>query len=667
MWGREQRAEREAQERREEIRRLFGTPPAPALPWWQTVLAGAVSTTGDLRRLAWRARRVLAPFVALAVVGGAGLVVHLRDVPPVGAGLLAVLAAAAWWWRRAEHLDRRVERRYAAVCLAASCGWLVWAAVVGPWWTPLATGWVVLALPWLRHHWPRPRVDVPDVEPLGDPIIALWDAHVADQQGALPGSRLVDPTPFEHGTEYRVLLVPGRQPLDTVRAAHPRLAQGIRTPAHRVVVEQHPDTEDPAVGRLRHVAVSPVRDTQWLQRPRWDDRARIMLGPHADGMGSAVWRTYVRNGLYGGLIVGSQGHGKTRLMESLAVATRAMSAATWPTVTVYVDGQDGASSPLLWRHATLRCGPDDLGEMLDALARVMRLRQQFNRVHGLAGFTPGASPDGGRTPGLPGVLVYADEFHRLTADKAHARAWTSVAREGRKVGLAVIAGDQDLGLDVFGGMETLRACLLAGNGLAFHVASSTTGGLVPGFSGVRPENIPAIPGFAYKVAAPHSGERTAPFRASYMPDEKDRDDHPDLPVPTVEEWFERTSDAPLDDMTARAFGSLYADREGREARARAAALAEIEGTAPQGPSEGGGVGERAVITSPGKRTTADVIMDLLGESPRKRDELAALVEAEHGTGKDAVKQALQRLLADRRVLRTGHGMYERVDAGKVAA
>ncbi len=653
-WGSAGRAQRAEQERREQLRALFADPtPAPKSRWVRDGLDVG-------RRAAWRARRILTPAVVLAVVAGSGGVVLARSVPVPAIVFLAAVTAGVWWWFRADRLDRAVERRYALTCLAAAVAWLAWTAATGPSWTVLVIGWTVLSAPWVRHHWPRPRLDAPEIEPVGDPIIALWDAHVADPAGPLPGARLVDPVPFEHGTEYRVLFVPGRQPIDQVLGKIPAITQGVRTPIARVVLEQHPDYEDPAVGRLRHMLVSPVRDTQWFHGPRWDDQGRILLGPYADGVGDAVWRTYVRNGLYGGFLLGAPGFGKTRLLELLAVSVRAMSAVGWPTVLIYLDGQDGASSPLLWKHSSIRGGPREADEILDGLEHNLRLRQQWNRVHGLSGFAPGRSPDGGRTPGLPGVLCVVDECHNIWSDGRTAKRWAGPAREGRKVGEALIGADQGTDLEVFGGQEVLRSSLYSGNGMAMHSPSLTAGGLVPGFA-MPPSQIPAIPGFGYKIAAPGSGERTASLRASYLPDAQDALDDPDLPVPTVEEWLAKTADAPMDDMTARAFGSLYTDREAREEAARTAALAEIEGR------PGVGERERIVIDSPVKRTTEDVIMECLAQGSHTRAQIAAYVLEHHGTGADAVKQALQRLLTDGRVRRTGHGVYERTDATGVAA
>lgn len=629
-WGRAAREQREAQQRHAELMaRLAATgqpDPKPIIPDWLPAVCGGA------RRAAWRHRRMLAPFTVLAVVAAAGAVVAARQTPPAATAVLAALVGAVWWRARSGRLDRAAERHYAATCLAAPAVWLTWAAAAGPWWLALTAGWTVLAAPWWRHHRPRPRIDAPDAAPLGDPTVALWNENLGDAGRRFAGATLHHPTPFEHGTEYRLSVVPGRHTIAAVNSELEIVGSGLRTPRTRLVIEQHPEFDDPTEGRLRRVDVSPVQDTQWFDRPRWDDQGRILIGPHADGMGEAAWRLYVRNGMYGGAMFGSQGIGKTRLLELLAVTVRAMSAAGWPTVIVYVDGQNGASSPLLWRHATIRAGADEAGEVLAAVREAMRLRQHWNRVHGLSGFTPGASPDGGATPGIPGLLCIVDECHLIWPDTGSALSWSSISREGRKVGTAAWAADQHCGLDVFGGQEVLRSTLYAGNGIGMYTASNISGSLVPGMD-VHPSKIPAIPGYGYKIVSPGQEGRAAPFRARYMPDDTDLEEDPGIPVPTVEQWFERTADAPLDEMTARAFGSLHTDRDAREAAAREAALAEIEGRSPER--------ERVVITKPAaKDSTLDVIERMLLAGPQKRGDILRHVCAATGVSESAVRSAL---------------------------
>lgn len=643
-WGGAARREAEQRAREHErLRLLLVADPPPSRPARLPIVLAAA------RRAFWRGRRVLAPFAVAGALAVGGGVVAARDLPVPVVALAGAAAGTVWWRTRAHRLDRAVERRYAATVLTLAWAWLLWAAFAAPAWAVLVAGGGVVAAPWWRHHWPRPRVEAPDVDPVGDPVITLWDTHVGDPAGPLPGARLVEPVPFEHGTEYRVLLVPGRQTATSALSQLERVASGVRTPMQRLVLEAHPDhaDDDPTICRLRRIRTSPVAGTVYFDRPRHRDGV-VDLGPIADGVGEALWRVYTRDSMWGGFALGSTGVGKSRLIESVALTVRDMSAHGRPTLLAYVDGQDGASSSTLWRHASLRADTRTVADLLDGLEAVISIRQRFNVLHRLTGFTPGRAPDG-TTEGLTGILVIVDEAH--VPFGMHARRWSRIAREGRKVGVAVFAASQYNDLSVFGGEDPLRSSLLAGNGLAMHTASSGARNLIPGLR-INPADLPAIPGFGYKIAAQGSGERTAPFRARYLPSIRDKQDDPSIPVPTVEEWFDRTSDAPLDGMSARAMGELYLRREERARAEEEAALAAIEGRP---------TGRETVVVSkqPAPDRTRDVIERLLIVGPRKRAEIAAHVKDAIGTGPSAVKAALEQMLRDRVVERTGeHGVYQ---------
>ncbi len=652
MWGSAGRAQRAEEERREQFRALFADPAPPPQPRW---VRDGVDVT---RRAVWRGRRILAPLVVLAVVAGSGGVVATRNVPVPAAVFLAAGTAGAWWWFRADRLDRAVERRYALTCLASAVAWLGWAAATGPSWTVLVIGWTVLSTPWVRHHWPRPRLDAPQVEPVGDGIPQRWEAGVSAQNRRLPGATLFDSGVFEHGNEWSVQLVPGAQTIDSALGVLDHVSSGLKTPMQRLVLEAHPDylDDDPTIARLRVILTSPVKETLYFDCPRFRHGIAEM-GPFIDGAGEATWRVYTEDSMWGGFVLGSSGIGKSRMIESLALTVRAMSAAGMPTMLVYLDGQDGASSSTLAEYASLSGGPDDATAILEALERVIVARQKWNKVHRLDGFTPGRSPDG-TGEGLVGILVIIDEAHVVFDSRlGNAKRWARIAREGRKVGVVILAASQYNDLEVFGNEDPLRSSLLAGNGLAMHTASESASGLIPGLR-INPSRLPAIPGFGYKIAAPQSGERTAPFRGRYLPNARAKAADPRITVPTVGEWFERTTDAPLDAMSARAMGEVYLCRHERAAAARERVLAELEGRVPA---------TAAAPVSTVKRTTEDVIMDCLAQGSRTRAQIAAYVLENFGTGPDAVKHALQRLLTDGRVQRTGHGVYERTDAAGVAA
>lgn len=608
--------------------------------------APAPRRAGVARRLTFRGRKVLAPFAPLAVLWLAGLLAEATGSTVLAVPALWLIGAAGWWMTRGAHrVDRTVERRYTAVCVAAGAVWLGWASAAG---LPVADGWLILgwvvaSLPWWVHHWPADRVDRPELEETaGDTIPERWAANVAAPGRALPGAVLHSPTLTEHGQAFTVQAVPGApgQQIDQIHGKLPAIAQGLRSSLVRIVLDQDPNVEDTSVFRLQVIDRSPIQRPVYFDEPRWEN-GKILLGPYADGIGDAVWRLYTQNSMWGGFVLGGTGGGKTALMNLLALTVRAM-AATMPTTILYLDGQDGASSSTLWRHATWRGGPAEANDILCGLERALAIRQKWNRLHGLSGFTPGASPDGVE-PGIPGVLTIIDEQHRIFNPNNGLR-WANIAREGRKVGVQIISADQYSDLEAFGNKDVLRSSLLTGNGLALRTASRMASNLIPGLA-LDPCVFPDLPGYGYKIAATGSGERTAPFRARFLPDAKDAERIPDLPVPTVEEWFAKTADAPLDEMTARAFGPVFLDRHALAEQATQRARDEIAGRAPVEAAAA------LAVVEDDSTTRGQILAELAKGRPMRPVDL----ERATGKSKSGVRDNLRALLADGLIVRGADG------------
>ncbi|MDQ3030766.1 MAG: hypothetical protein M3R09_12225, partial [Actinomycetota bacterium] len=389
----------------------------------------------------------------------------------------------------------------------------------------------------------------------------LWDTNIRDRGGQMKGAELSRPAPFEHGDSHTVQLVPGVQHLGTAQAALPLISSGMHRPIDQLVLEQHPDREDPTVLRLQVVTRSPIKQTVWFDQPRHED-GRIALGPYADGCGDAAWRLYTEDSMWGGFVLGGIGSGKTKLIELIALSAIARG----DTYVIYIDGQSGASSPVLFNHPDIwSAGPDGSMRVLAALERISRWRNKENRVMGLPGFTP--------SPERPGILTIIDECHRIFPQAAG--RWADLATEDRKLGKAYLAADQHSGLtDVFGGQDRLRSALLSGNGAAMRTTSRIAGNLIPGLD-LNPFDLPVLPGYGYLVAPEGSGGRTAPFRGRRIPGSREKTADPSLPVPSVEEWFERLTMVELDGPAARAAGPDFTERHERAEAERSALLDEM--------------------------------------------------------------------------------------------
>lgn len=494
----------------------------------------------------------------------------------------------------------------------------------------LIVGGAALAAPWWAHHAARTK---PRVEPHVDGIEALWAAHVAASGYALPGSTLTRVGGFEHGETYRIQLVPGRQSLATAHAALPLISTGLRRPLDELVIERDPSTSDPSVLQLQVITTSPIKETVLFDRPRFDG-GRIMLGPHADGIGDATYRLYTRNSMWGGFVLGSIGSGKSRLIEEIALTARAMG----HTAIVYVDGQDGASSSVLWRHAVLRGGSRDSARVLAVVEQIMQGRQEYNVEHELAGFTAAAD--------RVGILLIVDECHVPFGQ--HPDRWAHIARTGRKVGVAVLAADQYSDLKVFGGMEPLRSSLLAGNGYALRTNSRMAGHLLPGLD-LDPYELPPLPGYGYTIAAKGSDARTAPFRARYLPDRDDKADDPSISVPSVQEWFERIPAVQLDASAQyRMEIALTAVDIVEKRRAGAGTPTDVDDAV---------LGMLTKAHAEPAGTMADRVLALVVEhgGPVRLAEILAGLPA--GANVSTVQKALKQLVDQGLLVRVEHGVY----------
>lgn len=477
----------------------------------------------------------------------------------LSAFVIAVVAATTV---RRRVFDKRTRRR-AFAFIAVAAGWLTTVTAVG-----LSVGAIGLLMAigyGLSLHWWRTHpIGVPTdgggdvVEPQTQPAavephryIELWATNIGCARGRLPGSRLTDPEPIRAGIRFALMLVPGQQDLELVEGLLSKLRGGLELHRHQqLIVEAHPSLAEPHL-QLTVVTRSPVTTgVLWPGPDAFDpDTGRVKLGPYADGEGTATWRAYTSNRLWGGFIQGGTGSGKSRLIDSIAMSLA--SSHTHPTVIWYGDGQGGASSPMLMRHADLFAGTHQrIHAMVAAMELVMLLRQRENVETESEGFEP--------TPTRPGLLGIIDECHKPLRKAENPRFWediqriaATISREGGKVGVALILASQEPTLNAFGGAgspycEALRSSLLTGNGIM--LAGDDPNAKTIFEVSANPKRFPAGGGYGY-VAKPADGERAALFRSYFLDDQLKKT------------WPERITWRSLDGLPAAAVAPGYSGRE----------------------------------------------------------------------------------------------------------
>jgi hypothetical protein len=642
-----------------------------------TTTTNAYLRTNRRDRMVYRLRRQLVPHVVLAGLWLAAAAAHLagRLAGDTGlaaaavAALAATVAVAASMRRHRRH--RPLTGRQAAGWLAAVL-WLVWAAAAGPGWGAtaalLAAGYAASLRWWRRWRLPDPA-DHPPPPPGPDPMNPprLWAAHNGSTSGTLPGSYLYGQEEIATGLRYLAQLVPGRQSLGKAHVVLAELRTGLRLrPGQDLILERHPETDESIIS-VTIVRRSPVLTAAvpW-PGPAYDPAAgTIELGPYVDAEGTARWRLAVDHRLFGGFLVGSTGSGKSRLMEAIALgAASGAGCVVW-----FGDPQSGASSPFLARHAdwTAR-SVEDIHVMLAAAVGVKRLRQAENALHDWEGWTP----DQGR----PGLLIIIDESHQAMADAEIQALATSLAREGGKVGIALVLASQVPTLDAFGlktGQRALRGSVVTGNLVLLRVADKGTSGILPGLSGIDPAHFPAIPGYAYLVDIGNTGRRSAPFRGYYVTDAARDQAAADATWPT------------LDSAAAGAAGPAYRARHDQAEANRTALVARLAALAR---GEDPDAGQRQPATRPAstdpapqvipyprwrvwqqsdaaqsttersgpRRTAVDVVAELVAAGVTATGD----IETRSGYSETHVRNALATLAAAGRVHRVRHGVWEPV-------
>ena len=637
----------------------------------------------------WRCRRPLLPHLIAGGVAGAGVASQAISAAgavsaPGMAGILAGVSfpAALAAVKATKRHRRRLGHRVAIGSLFAA-GWLT-LAPFGVGVEQLAALGVVeaaVAARWWQHirlGYPADQdqtVEEPEVEPINKAtqIINDWAEYVGGQGGALPGSALTLPMPTEHGYAFTAQLARGKQTLESVVAALPKISTGLEEPLAHLIAESAPP--DPVTGRafpsrcrFQVVTRSPVTGDVNFTGPRRDG-GLLGLGPWADGSGEAQLRQYTEGSMWSTVVIGGTGIGKSRLVENAVIS--ALSGGD--TVYWYLDPQGGASSPALAERADWFATLREAGDMLDAAIAILEARGEENAFERQTGFQPSRE--------RPGLLLVVEECHGPFGVKAWKEGWKKIAREGRKVGIAIMCISQYPGLETFGNSEAMRLNIMAGNAVVLHTTSTSTHGLMAGIS-VDPNTLPDTPGYAYMQGSEHTGTRTAPFR--------NRNTAPGGDVDIAARWLAAQPQPALDVLSQTATlaaGTAYRDRRTSTDTGRVASAARVEalrnGTLPPdmrrpqqttGTSAQGEMGE--VIEFPRALIPTD-LSEPVKVAPRRTDlpELTgsrlAIVRAvttgaarpkdiENATGlrHRQVADLLKELVEAGYLTKTGHGRYQ---------
>ncbi|MGW8438829.1 type IV secretory system conjugative DNA transfer family protein [Nocardiopsis sp. NPDC055879] len=455
--------------------------------------------------------------ILLALATGAGSWAALRILGTTKARKHRATKLASEW--------AEIDPAHARVCSWAAGLWLVALILIQPatlaawWWSGLVGLLALLALGsrfWAHHRVPRvlARVEehAPPPPPPGEhPMARKWRTQVASGQGPLPGTKLTDLDEQPYGLRGRLHLVPGRQTINSVRAALGYVATGLGVDEADILVEHVEPTEDEpkpdsSVLDIKLVTVGLLNKKVPLEAGRLDinddGEVQIRLGPYADGDGQARYRLYTADSMWGGFVAGSTGSGKSGLIDNLALGAWE----TKNTIVIYLDPKNGGSSPRIFdrAHWAIPNDPDTWDRLLSGLVELVEARGLENSARlKTSGFTP--------TAARPGVLVIVDECHAvITSDNAYRVG--RIAREGRAAGVAMVLASQIYGLDSFGGSDAVRANVTAGNTVALRV-SRNQASMIADIT-LDPSALPKITGVGLTAEG-----RDVAFRAAWAPND----------------------------------------------------------------------------------------------------------------------------------------------------
>jgi hypothetical protein len=376
-----------------------------------------------IARFGWRYRSEIAP----AAVAGAVLVaawwLHAAH-PQLWAWLLAVAylaALAIGMLGERLGLSRLTERVYAGAAIFAAGTWLAFADLLGPFAPPLpqvlATGTILLAVPWWAHRRRRARARV-------QRTMAAWP-DIAKVIG-LPGSKIQSAGVDLWGWRARVRLARG-QTIADLTARTPAIESALGT--YRGAVRVYP-TRDGKANRceLRVLNTDPHANAiDWPGPSALSITEPVDLGPFEDAEACRV-SFLRRHALFAGTTGSGKSGGLNVLMATLAACDDVV---IWA-----IDLKQGMElQPWAQCIDRLATTPQEAAALLADAVAVLRTRAVHLAGSGRRVWEP--------TRDMPALVIIVDEYAELADEAPGAMSDTdSIARLGRAVAVTLVAATQ---------------------------------------------------------------------------------------------------------------------------------------------------------------------------------------------------------------------------------
>lgn len=405
-------------------------------------------------------------------------------------------------WRR-EH-DVPLERIPAEVARARGL------RVLLPWWKPEKEVETPQAEAEAQDATPAVvEVVTDELDELIAEILELWARSVSRDGGPLARAELIDPLKTKSGVRFTIKTVAGTAEYSDIQGAMGKVAAALSRSAKDLHPEPYPDNEGMAyltISRKQTLIEAPP-----YLGPIYRDGI-IPIGDLANGVGTAEVVVKDRTGVYGALITGAPGSGKSS-SGLLPIAMALKASGVW--LNLFCDGdEEGGSSPAMNELADARpgAGPEDAYLQLLAVEEMLRVRGMTKKtltedpLTGLPRMLRDPLTEAVARMILPsgewpGVAWHLDEFYKFAKDAflrkmAFGDRVEECIRIGRKYGLAVFLATQSVLVGDYFDSTSLRALAASRNFLAFRNPNKTETDLVGSVS-VKPYKLPAGGGYLY--------------------------------------------------------------------------------------------------------------------------------------------------------------------------
>jgi hypothetical protein len=425
---------------------------------------------------AFRFRRHLVVFEWIALLLGAGLLLHAHDAaaPAAALGFLAAVAIVVL----CRHLTQFA--RTASLVIASLTA--LWLPLIALWGRPAAAlallTWVPFAVKWVKHYRWRPE----DAAPVMDMTdLAIWNRLASAKKWSGYLEPVSEPGPGVR--QYRILLDGAETHMGQVLSEPRRIAAAWGKSVTEAYAEPSPDGVE-----SRGLLTILPRNT--LEQAReWDgqgidhETGMAAIGRFPDAAPSHE-RYFIRsNGVRHTIICGADGSGKTGLLN-LGLSLSATSGFIAP---VILDPQEGQALPAWKDEVPYARGVEECMAFLEGLHSGLLARsrdlgryrwttEDGDERTGLDFFDPFLT-------GLPIIEVTLDEASALflTANvgpKALDKM-AAIGKLGRKAGFRLRIAIHVPSLAEFGGnAQALRSILAGGNVLCGRTGDKVTGGMI---------------------------------------------------------------------------------------------------------------------------------------------------------------------------------------------